>query len=813
MGNIELAALASAYRLAEPSTADVLVRRLRGETLDLLRHWWRLPRRLVDAVLASGDRELIVTLARNATPGQSLRLARLGDPEVGRALYEAERWSRRCGDSVRAAVLMAADPSDPAWRAPGGLVDELLGETWFAQLSPALCAPFPELVLHALRLCGHDAPLPMVLRAARTLLEHGGPEQLAALAALAEAEGGLSHPGLAARLRRAAAAPDPGALLNGDISPTDELMYFVRLHSGRKIPAGVLPDWDLVRAEHGRRPFDASAVMDLNQLPGCPQELAVEGLRADPRTTLVRGRGPLPLSALTGPEVADERSYVPDVLRRGLAEGWLSAEQVLTDVTPAAEALQCLPQGEEPVRKAVRELTAPMGADPAAWLALYRRISRFEGTATALVAAACADAARSSRAPSWPRATGAAFPSREPEGPRGLFQRLFEYAEEEAQEALVPYLDGRAVQHLLVFGAPSPRLRARIIAVHGRSAHLANASRWDLPGEIVEELLELDDPEVNEKLYLYGAIAWQERARILAGRGRRGGHVPVNDGLLDELGWIDLRHHRNWLSAGLLSGDPRVLRVVLARIRTHTEGGRLRMLIRLWEQHGPRAVQSLMEEEQFPGRTSGAKHPLPAATHKTVHQALAAPDGLALLRARLAAEEQPGRLVSLLRRTAPKSVAERVRHLADEGTTLPWPQLLQAHADEPLSADLLCALAQRDDCPRPLLLDALGAGPVDGDADGMPWLARALQDGRLSAADVVRRCRPAPGVVSFLVSLHSHPSEVERPSWRPLYCAARRLAREELGTDPEAWAAALLLLPDFTGSLTELLSTAAAVTA
>ncbi|MEV8533889.1 hypothetical protein [Streptomyces sp. NPDC051211] len=168
------------------------------------------------------------------------------------------------------------------------------------------------------------------------------------------------------------------------------------------------------------------------------------------------------------------------------------------------------------------------------------------------------------------------------------------------------------------------------------------------------------------------------------------------------------------------------------------------MLIRLWERHGPEAVQALMEEQQFPGRSSGAKHPLPAVTHKTVRQALAAADGLALLRARLTAEEDPGRLVSLLRRTAANSVAERVRHLADEGTTLPWPQLLQAHTAEPLSADLLCTLALQADCPRPLLLEALGAKPLHRNADGMEWLLPALNDGRLPAVDVLRRCRPAP---------------------------------------------------------------------
>ncbi|MFE7099914.1 hypothetical protein [Streptomyces erythrochromogenes] len=819
MGINESSAVAAVYRLADQQTAADLVQSLRDETLALLTGGYRRPRRLAEAVLASGDRELQTALARNAalcTPRQRLRLAGLGVPEIGRALYVTERWTRTGGrDEVRIAVLTAADPADPAWRAPGGLVAMLLGETGSTDLAAAIHAPFPELALHALRHCGRDLPLPMLLRAARTLHARGGPERLTALAALVEEEHGLGHPGLAPLLRRAA-DPGPGrgpgsaaSLLAGDPSPTDELLYAVRMHGGGEWAAHVPPDWDLVRSEHERRPFSADALTHLNRWPGCPPDLAVEGLRGNPRTALLQGTGPLPLSALTGPEAEPARTYVPRVLRRGLREGWLAAERLFTEVTPAADAIGCLPKGDELVGKAVRELTAPLGSDPAAWLAVYRRINRFEGTATALVAAARADAGRRGPAPSWPRPTGAAFPCREPEGARALFQRLFEYAEEAVQEALVPHLDVRAVQHLLVFGTPSPLLRERITAVHGRAAQVAHASRWDLPAATVEELLDLDDPEVNEKLYLYGAIAREERERILAGRGRGGGPVPVTDGLLDALTRIDLRHHRSWVGAGLLSGDPRVLRVVLGRIRTRTEAGRLRVLIRLWERHGPEAVRSLMAEEEFPGRAAGAGHPLPAATHKNAAQALASPDGLALLRTRLAAEEDPVRLIAVLRRAAAGTVAERARHLAQEGTALPWPELAGAHTADPLPVHLLRALARQPDCPRPLLLAALGAGPVHRGDDG-PWLVPAIEEGRLTPADILRRCGPAAEAVALLAGVHNHWPATEDPWSYRVYREARTLTRSHLGTSPEAWTRAVGLLPAFPGALPALLAAAAA---
>ncbi|WP_035791960.1 hypothetical protein [Kitasatospora mediocidica] len=821
MGDVERAAIAAAYRLAQPSVIRELLERLRAGTSELLEHGQALPRGLTDAVIASGDRGLQVALAKGyyGAPGMRaahLGLARLGDPVVGQALYKARRWADSSPD-IRAAVLAGADPADPGWRAPGGLVEQLLGPDGDNVLAPALRAPFPELVAHALQRHGELLPPAMVEVSCRAVLDHGGRAQLASLADLVEQWDELGHPGLAALLRRAAAAPEPAALLRGDLSATDELLFAVRHRSGRRPDLTVRPDWAQVWMEHRRRPLSADAIMTLNRFPDCPPDLAVEGFRSDPSGTLARGTGPLPLPVLLGTDLpADVALDLPayrlhQALRAGIEAGWLPVEWMLREVRPAQLALESLPQAAvagDATRAAVAGLLAPLGADPAAWISLYRLVGKFQGPAEELVAAA-RTAPGGAKARSWPRALDATFPSREPDGARWIFQLLFRYAEPDVQEALVPYLDARTIQQLLVFGPCPGRLRDRITAVHGRAAHLAQASHRALPAEALTQLLDLDDPEVNAKLYRYCTIDQEERVRILAGQGRRGGTVPVHPELLADLAAVKATHRRHWLTAGHFSGDPQVLRATLARCQLHTEAGRLRAVLRLWERHGPQEVEALLDETEFPGRVV-ERHPLAGGTSRTVRKALSAPDGLAVLRARLAAEEEPERLVALLRRKAVAAVADLVRYLAAEGTALPWPELTRAHQEEPLGAELLAGLAARPDCPRVLLLAALRTELTWPRSIGLTWLPAALDAGRLTTADVLREAYPAPAVLEYLAAadLGRH-RQVTR--WRPPVREATRLLDEHLGTDPEAFAVALQLLPDFTGSLPELLATTAAV--
>ncbi|MDH6137877.1 hypothetical protein P3T37_007312 [Kitasatospora sp. MAA4] len=817
MGDVEHTAIAAAYRLAEPSTTGALLERLRAGTAELLEHGQVVPRRLTDAVIASGDRGLQIALANAyyGAPGMRaahLRLARLGDPEVGRALYKASRWAD-CSHEVRAAVLTAADPSDPAWRAPGGLVPQLFDPSGRNSLAPALRAPFPELVTLALRVHGEALPPAMVRASCRAVFDHGGRLELAALADLIEEWQELGHPGLAALLRRALAAPDPAALLSAELSVTDQVICAVRNRTGRAPDLTVRPDWDQVWTEHRRRPFSPDEIMAFNRFPDCPPELAVEGFHADPGGTMARGTGPLPPSVLVESDLPlDMPGYrLRQALRAGIEAHWLPVDWMLREVRPAEVALQCLPRvasADDATRTAVARLLAPLGADPAAWISLYRQVNKFEGSAEALVAAACA-APKGRKTPSWPRALGSAFPSHEPEGARWIFQILFGYAEPEVQEALLPYLDGRTVQQLLVFGDCPPRLRERITAVHGRSAQIAHASHRSLSAEQLAELLDLDDPEVNAKLYRHCAIDREERVRILAGRGRRGAAVPVHPALLADLVEVKATHRRHWLTAGHLSGDPQVLRATLTRCQLHTEAGRLRAVIRLWERHGPQEVQAFVDEQEFPGRVV-ERHPLSGGTRRTVLKALAGPDGLAVLRARLTAEEDPDRVVAMLRKRAASTVTDQVRYLAAEGTALPWPELTRAHEAEPLAPELLAGLAAQPDCPYVLMLAALRVQRLWSHSTGLEWLPAALDSGRLTTADVLREAFPAPAVLEYLAAHDAHRRrEVTR--WRPPVREARQLVREHLGDDPEAWSVALQLLPDFTGSLPELLATAEAI--
>ncbi len=809
---MEDAAVAAAYRFAGPAATGGLIGALRAGTLDLLRREYELPARLTDAVIASGDQELKVALAANlsGTPRMvavHLRLARLGDPVVGKTLYKAGRPADGSAE-IRAAVLAAADPADPRWEAPGGLVDDVIGRTSRQVVQPGLRAPFPAMVARALHRLGPKLPPSMVLGACRAILEHGGRGELEALAELLPEWDELGHPGLAALVGDAADAPDPAAVLAGEVTATDEAVHRARTYGGWGFACDGPVDWDQVAAEHHRLPLSADAVMALNRLPGCPRDLVMAGYRADPAGTLIRSRGPLPPELILDPAAGLADWHLRGVLTRGLVGGRLTADWVAAEVRPAEVALISLieaGQSDGRLRADLARLVAPL-RDPAGWLFLYRTVSRFGGTLGELIASAAAEGG-SAAGLTWPRAIGAAFPSREPDGARRLFHALLERAEPEVQEAVVPYLDGRAVQHLLVFGNPSRRVRDHVAAVHGRSARIAHASRWDLPPEIVSELLDLDDPEVNAKLYIYGAIAWDERVRILAGRGRDGGAVPVHPGLLDDLLEVKAAHRRDWLTAGHLSGDPAVLRVTLSRCRLYTEGGRLRVLIRLWGRHGPREVRSFLDETEFPGRTKST-HPFPAGTRKAVRQALDAADGLAALRARLAAEEDPARLVALLRRTAAGAVADLVRHLAAEGAAVPWPELSRAHTAEPLGADLLAALSAAPDCPPALLVEALRAGPLQPRAEGMDWLTQALDDGRLTTGDVFHHAWPAPAVLAFLTAtdINRRPA---RPRWQPPFREVLALTRDALGPGPEAWAALVRLLPGSTGSLPELIRAAA----
>ena len=139
---------------------------------------------------------------------------------------------------------------------------------------------------------------------------------------------------------------------------------------------------------------------------------------------------------------------------------------------------------------------------------------------------------------------------------------MFRCATEEVQKAVVPHLDARAVQHLLVFGEPSPAVRDAVVAVHGLPAQAAMAASHHLSEEQVDYLLDLDEPTVDAQLFHHAPLDRLERERLLAGRLRGGGIRPLPEELLRC--WRPHgQRYRDWFLAGLESGDLGVARTVV----------------------------------------------------------------------------------------------------------------------------------------------------------------------------------------------------------------------------------------------------------
>ncbi|MFG2208869.1 hypothetical protein [Streptomyces sp. NPDC048638] len=809
----EQTALERAFQLADPSLAGSLLIRLRAEARSLLSQGKALPAELVTAVAASGDRELCAALVGNSPPdgcdtAALLRLAELGAPELGRDLYRIGQVQEEPG--VQAAVLAAADPADPGWHAPGGLVEMLLGAEGASMLAPALKGPFPDVVAHAVRVLVSDLPLPVVLDACDVLLAHGGPQ---ALADLAGTLGRPAHPGLLALLHEAATAPDPAALLRSRREPGERIdpaavSVLLRMRGDGedmgRMPVHVPLDWDLVRREHERRPFRTKRLPALSEWPDCPEDMALEIFRSNPRGA-AHSAARLPVEVLFGAEARDRRFDVGALVRRGVLAGWLPLDRVLAEAAPARRILAALDYDHEPVRKAVAELIAPLGNDPTAWLTFSKRLRRFEGSATELIAKVCAS---TKRVTAWPDPLGPGDPGKdEPEGARRVFLDLFGCAPQEAQLALVPHLDMRAVQHLFALREPSPRVCAEIVAVHG-SELAAHVSRVVLAKDVVDGLLDRDDPLVNAQLFEDHRLGQKERIRILAGVGRGGGAVPVHDRLLSYLGHLDLSGCRQWLTAGIASGDAQVLEVVLDRVRLYTDAGRLRLVIALWERQGPDAVREFLTQSRF----HQDRRSWPVRIQRAVLEALDTPGGPNGLRERLAAEEDPARVVALLRnvRTVrdadePDAYAERIRRIVSEGTEFPWAELIRAHAEDPLPTGLLRALVDERDCPRTLLRACLAAVRL---TNHEWWVRWSLGWGPLTPEDLVQCAQPAATVAAY----PSNPYlRIDKGAWTQARAEARQMAREHLGSNVEAWVVALRLLPEFHGTVPELLATAGAV--
>ncbi|MGW9171302.1 hypothetical protein [Streptomyces decoyicus] len=815
-------ALRFALSLADPDTADALAERMVPQLLGVLSDRFGLPEEMVEELLGADPVQMRAALTID--PKEWLMAAaETGDPVVGRALWHA-KYRNDAGyqehaieeiPGLLAALLYAADLADPRWYEADGLFPLFYEELTGPLLVAILTSGFPAVNTLSLAAFAVHLPPPVVVDTCLSQLEIWGSTEpftvfLGLLDDLPDLDTG--HPWLPGLLRQALDAPDPAAFLRehrpaGEWADPEHLHALLALRYGdiRDVPE-TKPDgldWDLIRREHQRLPFGPESprwpgsrydtpLHRLVRWEDCPADLMRESLRSYPAGAALDA-AELPFEALIGPEAQTREMYLTPVLERGIGSGRYSVDRVLAEVGPAVDVLDSLPYDHAPTRKAVAGLLAWLGTDPVNWLTCYARMGRARGSVAELIVDVTSPNSRKKRCTSWPWPQEAKFPVGHPRSSRAAFLAMFRCATEEVQKAVVPHLDARAVQHLLVFGEPSPAVRDAVVAAHGLPAQAAMAASYHLSQEQMDYLLDLDEPTVDAQLFHHASLDRPERERLLTGRLRGGGIRPVPGELLAVLEDITVNDHRDWFLAGLESGDLGVARLIVGRLRLHVPASRTRLLIAVWERGGPEAVREILAMDR-----------LPALLKRWTGRALDAPDGLERLRARLVEEESPAKLTEFL--TTTTDPGTRLRRLLAEGYRRPWEGLMAAHHADGLPAPLVNELVAHPDCPRELLLAALATTPETG-AD---WICDALRSGRLTLEDLVTRAAPAGAAFACLRRYADDRTDAAaRQSVRD---RAAALTEEHLGTDVEAWSACLQLLPAFAGTLSELVVAAGEMT-
>ncbi|MGW6506568.1 hypothetical protein ACWGCP_03280 [Streptomyces niveus] len=834
-------AVSAAYALADQDLTRALIPRIREETLELLRSAAPVSPLLLEEVLASRDPQLRAALVASAALRGEVfdRLAALGDPALAVSLYGVSEWERT--PAQRAAVWQgaAATSDDPGWQGKEGLVTRLMTVKGKELLGPALLSPFPELVAHA-----------------RSVLDH-----IAERAARAQLGGHQAHRSPPTSRRHWRREPGTAEELVRDLRDKD-FSGEIQLPTA---PGAV--DWERLVVEHRAEPFGAHRLGVLWVHPGCPEELGRGAFEQTTRTGPVGATAAPPSSELTQAAVESDNGHsFARLLGPGVTSGAFPVDRVLREVAPARKVLCALPGAHEGVQTALVAQVARLGGDFAPWRAVYAMLPRFSGTVTELVDAALAETPKHRGKP-WPAPKGPEFPSRRQPNGRAAWLRLYDAADHPTRCALAEHMDGRAIQQLMLWHRPSDELRAHIVQSRGPSVLAGIASDWQTTPEVIAELIPHNDPEVNAALFVNTDLTPAQRGHVLSGRRWQDG-ASVDTAAADRLPLTRTLVHsvkesarRPWLLACADSGDPVLCRILLGspRAKIHTRALELRMLVRLWERHGPDAVGELLEETDFPGRKQ-IKHPLTPKTLETGRAALAAETdnegGLAVLRAAAeAAGSAAGRAEFLCEKGAgiDSDAWERAVELLEEEVgpgPVPWAELAAAHATKPLHDRTLVRLAPLTDCPAALAEDAVAAGlrlshpeyrprrtgkpptasemlgklPLRVDNGVCRWLERAHQAGQVTLPEVIRVGFPAQATVAFLsralAPADSGPTTYSSPTTdtdarTEEIRAARRevaaLAAEHLADNPEGWALALRLIPEFEGTLPDLLLASGAV--
>ncbi|MEU0938737.1 hypothetical protein [Embleya sp. NPDC005971] len=477
-----------------------------------------------------------------------------------------------------------------------------------------------------------------------------------------------------------------------------------------------------------------------------------------------------------------------------------------------------------------------LGGSAAAWGRLFALLPTFEGPLGAAIEAAGADA----ETPGL----------RVRADLRSDVRHLLLLAAPASLAELLPALPAHTVRDLLRFGARvPPAVLADVIARATPAQRLVLARARRSRPEVAGALLALGDPATNAAIYLNPRSGQAIRARIMAST------TPLHPSLVERVcnDWaITIRRPALW------SGDPVLVRAALLKrdamtitlpeclaiwqakgiegLRPHTRhlmrptngaepqpyrAPRYRSLLlialmRLYERAGAAAALDLVNELSLDPRLA-----------ELCRELVSSPTGIAALRERVARSTGSRVLIRRLRGYVPGFAWPML-----ETSIVDWAQVAPAHRRTPFTDRALAMLIEQDGCPAELQREAGSVPPTPGVTRRGRWpvpvvwsdptrrrnlalhateadLAADFAAGRTPIGELPTGTRAA--AAAELLALRDTIAPDARAAHRLHDDFAESIDRHVPPADRVAFAVvALRLLPEFEGSLAELVETAAA---
>ncbi len=454
---------------------------------------------------------------------------------------------------------------------------------------------------------------------------------------------------------------------------------------------------------------------------------------------------------------------------------------------------------EGPLTSRLEQLVAKhLGPDPQRWSEVQGALATHRGTLPDLLAEDLPPAVEGRSAP--PRAVYAAL------------ALLLGHADPRDLADVLPHLDDTTVTELLAGGSQPPARLVEAVTAYGDSRTRAALARHPrLDARVLRQLVTADDPAVNAVVYRNPRATPSLRRAIAAGTPYTPGRtqpVPVDRVAL--LGRAPTG--RPALAPLVGSGDPELTRLGLSLgVRRQAQQY---ALLRVWERHGSAAVRGLLDD---PALARGL-HPKVVAL---VAGALDDPDGCRRLRADCEAYEAPATLVRRLQTTRG---TDTLRDLLHEPYAHDIEALAAGHRASPYLPRVAEELLRHEDATdeqrtlfRTTVLNDLwrqgeriegvvtppGERLAEGALDqySRSWAPECVRAGLLDPALLVTAARPALEAVMGLGRLAEDDG---LPAAVTAQLAA--LAGEWLAGRPEVWEVLLEALPEFPGTLAELLA-------